>query len=157
MSFDRGQAYLGLRPAHFLLRWLGDISDFYCLQYGWEREEADYLRKKAERKISTFDDVDLFNDIEANLAIIANLDCVIGPPTATQQLAISLGVKTEIIAAGSPWWIFGGSNNRLGYAKNCRIYVPEIDNFMAPIESIVDRFKSEYSAAEFRQERIFAS
>lgn len=85
---------------------LKEVSDvtYVALQYGAEKEELDYIRNVVGLPLVSFDELDLKQDIEANLAIMSFLDCVIGPCTATQMFAMATGCETKLIAWGVPWW-----------------------------------------------------
>ena len=151
VSFGRDSDYIGLRGAHLLLRWFGNRSSFFCLQYGWQQDEIDYMEEKSERKIQIFDDVDLKDNIEANLAIMANLDVVIGPPIATQQFAIALGRKTKMIVGGAPWWNFGKSQKECpDLAPHSQWFQPSGDNFEVPIKAVIEQLHEAFPNAKLR-------
>jgi len=97
-----------------------DGVNLICLQYGDVEKEVNAFNQHAERPIHYWDDTDLKQDIEANLAIMSNLDFVIGPAIATQMFAMALGVKTLLLARGRPWWGFGTTleEKELYYAPN---------------------------------------
>lgn len=101
-SGARQFAYLGLDGLKPLL----DLENtvFVCLQYGADPEEIAFIREEIGLELITFDEIDLKEDIEANLAIVSNMDLVIGPSTATQMFAMSTGAETSLIAWGRPWW-----------------------------------------------------
>lgn len=156
MSFDRDTGYMGVRGAQLALRWFGLHADFFCLQYGWDEKEVDIIQRVPERSLHVFEDIDFKADIEANLAIMANLDVVIGPPTATQQFAIASGATTKLITGGLPWWSFGEDDQPgPSYAKNCHWYQREIDNFEAPIWRVYEELKTTYPMTRRRPTRYF--
>ncbi len=96
--------------------------DLICLQYGDVGSQLKEFHAATGRRIHSWDDVDLKQDIEANLAIMDNLDFVVGPATATQMFSMALGPQTLLLARGRPWWHFGTSRDeeRLFYAPNLR-------------------------------------
>lgn len=80
-------------------------ADFFVLQYDVKGDEQELLR--GLDNVHFFEGVDLKQDIEANIAIMANLDFVIGPPTATQMFAMAVGCPVWLISAGLPWTFLG--------------------------------------------------
>lgn len=75
------------------------------LQYGDVDKDVTVLKEAlGDRFISFRDEVDIKLDIEANLAIMENLDFVIGPGVSTQTFGAALGRETRIIGSGRPWW-----------------------------------------------------
>ena len=98
---ERKGGYLDIETYAPLLT-LEGIS-FYSLQYDLTDEERVEIETRFPQ-IQIFDGVDLKADIEANLAIMANLDLIIGPGTATQMLAILSGRPTCYLVKGMPWW-----------------------------------------------------
>ncbi|TNE67589.1 MAG: tetratricopeptide repeat protein [Alphaproteobacteria bacterium] len=80
---------------------------FLNLQYGATAEELAALKKAGGTNFVHLPDVDLFNDLEANLALMALSDLVMGPPIAPQMLAMATGKWTWILAPEVPWWMFG--------------------------------------------------
>lgn len=83
-------------------------ATFVNLQYGAEQEELDAIQAAAGGNFISLPDADLFSDIEANLAIMDNLDLVIGPAVSTQMFAAAMGASTWIVAKNElPWWNFG--------------------------------------------------
>ncbi len=105
MTSDRMQGYWDFEMVKKLVVTKG--VRFVNLQYGATDEELRELKMVAGPNFTVFEDVDLFNDIEANLAIMYNLDLVVGPPIATQMMAMAIGKFTWILASGVPWWMFG--------------------------------------------------
>lgn len=151
LTFNRDEGYIGLRGGQWLLRWMGRFSDFYCLQYGWDPEEISLMETNSEQPLRTFDGVDLKADIEANLAIMANLDLVVGPPIATQQFAIAAGVETRLVTGGPPWWSFGtGGAKGPFFWPHCRWYHRETGNYKEPIEAIVKDAREAYPNSPHR-------
>lgn len=77
------------------------------LQYSEPEKDIEYIRDRlGADNVIFFEDVDLKDDIEANLAIMDNLDCIVGPGIATQMFAIGLGCETWQVCHGRPWWNF---------------------------------------------------
>lgn len=149
LSFERSGYYFGLEGAR---QFLGNVdADFYCLQYGWDQSEIDWFEEHLGVTVHTFEGVDLKGDLEANLAIMQNMDLVMGPPIATQQMAMALGVPTWIISGGAPWWQFGRDGwgpefapnvvlsyglYKLGQERACRIYALVLEAYLNTFEKV---------------------
>jgi len=99
-----------------------DGVNLVCLQYGDVSERLAQFTNETGVKIHVWQDTDLKHDIEANLAIMANMDFVVGPAVATQMFSMALGAKTLLLARGRPWWNFGSGleEKQLNYAPNLR-------------------------------------
>ena len=106
LMHDRKLLYTVLDDWQALFEALPD-AHFINLQYGDVEEQLQLAEKKFGVTIHRWDDLDLKQDLEANLALMANLDAVVGPSTATQAMSIASGVKTCMPIRGRPWWCFG--------------------------------------------------
>lgn len=82
-------------------------AEYVCLQYDYTQAELDYIEKETGKVLHVWPDVDLREDIEANLSIIDNVDIVVGPCIAPQMLSMAAGKETMLICWGRPWWDFG--------------------------------------------------
>ncbi len=109
------------------------------LQYDAEEAELEEIVRVAGERFVAFPDIDLKKDLEANLAIMANLDLVIGPSTATQALAMAQGVETWCVHRGVPWWVFNlGNDVKMPFAPNYRfIYINYAKNYRIASEQKV--------------------
>ena len=79
---------------------------FFSLQYSADDAEIHRLQELAGDRFTVFDDVDLREDIEANLAILAHMDLVIGPPVSTLMMSLAVGRPTWMLT-GTPWYFLG--------------------------------------------------
>ena len=70
---------------------------FINLQYGDTKKEIRSFYEKTKIKIITIDDVDLFNDFEAQSALLQNLDLFINTGNSTSHLGGALGIESWII------------------------------------------------------------
>lgn len=97
-----------------------DGVNLVCLQYGDVSDDLSQFAAEVGVEILAWKDTNLKQDIEANLAIMSNMDLVVGPATATQMFSLALGVKTLLLARGRPWWSFGTTldEKQLYYAPN---------------------------------------
>lgn len=105
-------------------------AQFVNLQYTVNKETPkDTEDQGVLSRLSMLDDLDLRNDLDTQLAVHANLNLVIGPPTATQILALLSGTETYIITPGGlPWWHFGQHHtNNSALATNCKLFSSKRD------------------------------
>ncbi|TNE66514.1 MAG: tetratricopeptide repeat protein [Alphaproteobacteria bacterium] len=106
---------------------LKDQVDFVCLQYDNCKDELARARDMFGVDVIQFDDVDLKGDIEANLAIMDNLDVMVAAHTAPAHFAMSLGRPTILLSRFSPWWCFG-ADGRIPFIKDCTFGIPGPDS-----------------------------
>ena len=66
------------------------------LQYGSIEEDKQYISSQ-KKYLKTFDDLDLFNDIEACMGLLKNLDLFITVSNSTAHFAGALGIPTILI------------------------------------------------------------
>ena len=98
-------------------------ATFINLQYGDVAAELDIARKKLSLSISSFDDVDLKNDIESAAALSAACDLVISAPTAAAALAGAVGTETWFIVASRVWPQLG--TDHYPWYRKSRVFAPE--------------------------------
>lgn len=127
MHASRKRYYLTLEEMLPLLKTKG--VNFINLQYSKVSEELKAFEEKHGITIHHWDDVDLRADIEANLAIMSNLDLAIGPAISTQVFAASVGLPVWWFTVYKPWWTFGGEEGVVPWARNGRYFsrYPDID------------------------------
>lgn len=119
---EGSDSYIGLKNLLPLIKVLD--ADFICLQYDCREDELDYIEEETGKRLHLWPSVDLKQDIEANLAIISNMDIVIGPSIATQAFAMAVGAETLMALWGQPWWCFSLQlhDNRVSYAPNVKLF-----------------------------------
>ncbi len=71
--------------------------NFINLQYGDVKKEIETYNSNNVEKIYTFENIDLFNDLDKIAGVLKNLDIFISVSNSTAHLAGSLGVKTLLI------------------------------------------------------------
>lgn len=103
MAGERSRMYLNLQFFADLCEQMD--ADFYVLQYTVSDGEREVLASIPNAHY--FHDIDLKQNIEANLAIMQNLDLVIGPPIAAQSFAMSIGKPIWLLNKGEPWTFMG--------------------------------------------------
>ncbi len=84
-----------------------DGVHFINMQYGDVAEDIARAQSEYGLTVHTYDDVDMKQDIEANLAMAKNLDVIIGPGVATMFFAASVGCRAWWVASRDLWWRFG--------------------------------------------------
>ncbi len=85
---------------------------FVNLQYDDCSAEIEDARERFGVQITTFAEVDLFDDLLENAALCKALDLVISAPTAAGILAAALGAPTWQLISGFEWQKFGGTENQ---------------------------------------------
>lgn len=103
---ERRGMYAGINELEKIFQ-LKDQVEFINLQYGDCTQELADFKDKLGVTVHDFDDVDLKLDIEANLAIMANCDAVIGGFSAPGMFAMSLGRPCMLMGKAPPWYAFG--------------------------------------------------
>ncbi len=76
---------------------------FVNVQYGDCGEELARAMERNGVAVTTFDDLDLKNDIDGAAALSAALDLVISAPTAAAAVAAAVGTQTWFLTAGRCW------------------------------------------------------
>jgi len=101
-------------------------ADFYVLQYEYTEEERQSLSELDN--VHFFDDVDLKQNIEANIAILSLMDFSIGPPTATQMFAVGVGCPIIMLSVNPPWTFFNDYALGQMYASgSCFVHYTDVD------------------------------
>lgn len=83
-----------------------DGYEFVNLQYGDTQQEIIDLEKNCGAKLTTIEDVDLFQNIDGLLSIIQTCDLIVTTSNVTAHLAGALGKTTFLLApyAGGRIW-----------------------------------------------------
>jgi tetratricopeptide (TPR) repeat protein len=108
--------------------------DFVNLQYDRCEDELAEARKRFGVPLHSFDDVDLFNDIDEAAALTGALDLVISAPTAAGVLAAALDIPTWVMSYGRPWVTLGAEH--IPWLPAQRLYARRWDQ---PWEEIIAR------------------
>ncbi|MBK5910305.1 hypothetical protein CCR85_02220 [Rhodothalassium salexigens] len=116
-------AYIGVPGAARVMRAVGgEACQFVSLQYGADAAETDELARLSEVPLDVVQGVDLKQDIEANLALMAGMDLVVGPGIATQMLALAAGRPTWIVSAIPQLWQLGDRHERPAHIPGLRVF-----------------------------------
>jgi hypothetical protein len=101
-------------PAHYpaLRHWRPLLTlpgvHFISLQYDDAAAELLTVHQQWGVNIHTWDDLDLYNDLDGAAALLAALDLMIGPETVMTALAGSLGIPVwRLTVAGGSWTSLG--------------------------------------------------
>ncbi len=106
---DRQKQYAPLVAFRSLLETPG--ITWINLQYDDCEAELTAIESQWGRRIHRWADVDLRNDLESVVGLLANLDAVVTAPTAVSSLAGAVGCPTWQVDSGSDWTVFGGSRS----------------------------------------------
>ena len=90
------------------------------VQYGDCSDDLAQLAARDPSLLHHFDALDLRDDIEGVLGLMASLDLVISPLSSTAQLAAAVGTPCWMFGYVRPWWMFG--EDRVPWAPNARVY-----------------------------------
>ncbi|MBV1901789.1 MAG: tetratricopeptide repeat protein [Kordiimonadaceae bacterium] len=93
-----------------------DKVDFINLQYGDCTSELAAIKEKYGATVHDIEGVDLMQDIEANIAMMANCAAVVSSCSAPGMFALSSGRPTILMSAAQPWWCFGDEST-IKFAK----------------------------------------
>ncbi len=106
---DRQRQYAPLVAFRALLETPG--ITWINLQYDDCEAELVAIESQWGRRIHRWPDVDMRNDLESVVGLLANLDAVVTAPTAVSSLAGAIGCPTWQVDSGSDWTVFGGSRS----------------------------------------------
>ena len=97
------------------------------LQYGDVEEDKQYISSK-NKYLKTFDDLDLFNDIESCMGLLKNLDLFITISNSTAHFAGALGIPTILICPkkSSTYYYWNTYNGSSIWYKNVKVLGIEI-------------------------------
>ncbi|MBV1900914.1 MAG: tetratricopeptide repeat protein [Kordiimonadaceae bacterium] len=143
LSWRSGKLTKGRRHSYLTLELLKPLFEieglnFFNLQYSCDQDEIEAFEKETGHKLHQFKDIDIKSDIEANLAIMDNMDLVIGPSTATQMFAVSLGLPTYYLTHGHPWWLFSKEAREVPwFSTKSRIFPKTTNDWDKPLEDLV--------------------
>ncbi|MCK6453887.1 MAG: hypothetical protein L6R19_23980 [Alphaproteobacteria bacterium] len=98
---------------------LADVR-FVSLQIGARPDELAELAARAGRQVADFPDLDLANDLEQALALVAGLDLVVSVGTWIVPLAGAAGTRACYLAALRDYWTLGGE--RVAWFAGARAY-----------------------------------
>jgi tetratricopeptide (TPR) repeat protein len=101
------------------------------LQYGDASAEIERARTVYGVDVWTPPDIDLKNDLDDLAALCVALDVVIGPATATTNLAAAAGANLWLIAVPGTWTMLG--TGRSPWYPQARVFIPAAQNDWAPL------------------------
>jgi len=114
------------------------------LQYGDVEEDKQYISSK-NKYLKTFDDLDLFNDIESCMGLLKNLDLFITISNSTAHFAGALGIPTILICPkkSSTYYYWNTYNGSSIWYKNVKVLGIEtsVNKTIEQINKIVKKNK----------------
>lgn len=129
---------------------------FVDVQYGDTRVERRWAEAATGSRITHFDEVDYYNDLEELLAILEACDLVVTTSNATAHFAGVLGKRTWLLypADRAPfhYWAHGGARRSLWYPAVEIVTAPDLDDWTALIKRATAKL-----AREIHPERLPAS
>lgn len=78
--------------------------DFINTQYSYTQEELNEFKELYGVELHTWDDLDLKQDLDRLVALLSELDVVVGPSTVTTVLSAAVGQKTLIFCLQHKNW-----------------------------------------------------
>lgn len=105
MTADRKRIYLTIEDLQPILQTPG--VEFVNVQYGDCAEDIGKARDEYGITIHEWDDLDLRDDFEGTLAMMKNLDLIIGPTSTPAIMGMGVGKPVWWLARHTPWWTFG--------------------------------------------------
>ncbi len=113
------------------------------LQYGDVKEEIKKIENE-NLKIYSFEDVDLFNDLEGCMSVLECLDVFVTVSNTTAHIAAAMGIKTILICPkkSSTYFYWNNENNLTPWYKDVKIIkvsgsikstIQKIDNLLEQI------------------------
>ncbi len=112
------------------------------LQYGNVEKDKEYLSSQ-NKNLKIFDELDLFNDIEACMGLLKNLDLFITVSNSTAHFAGALGIPTILICPkkSSTYYYWDTNNGSSIWYKNIKVLGVEssINKTIEQINKIVEK------------------
>ena len=121
MNSERSYIYSSVEAMAPLKELAGKV-DFINIQYGDVTEEVAKAQEMHGITIHNFEDVNLKDDIDANLAIMDACDLVISSASAPGQFSMAVGASTIIMASSKQWSAFGGGD-KVPFAKDGELII----------------------------------
>jgi hypothetical protein len=123
--------------------------EFVSLQYGSTKDEIEFVERKIGKKIHTFDDLDIYNDIDGLASLISDCDFVITASNITAHLTGSIGKKGMVLlpfSKGKIWYWHSGEGQSLWYPSLQLVSQSQMNDWTDPInrckEWIIEHLKS---------------
>ena len=139
VTSDRSSQYFSVEDLKSLLE-IKDVS-FVSLQYAAAAEGIAYAKERLGVEIHEWDDFKIKKDIESNIAIMSQLDLVVGPLSSPQLFGMAAGADVCWIATGFPAWSYGRKDGSVSfYSEKGRIVRKEkgAADWAAPVKTVAD-------------------
>ena len=119
-----------------------DERSFINLQYGDTKDEINVFQKKGFN-IFSFEEIDLFNDFESNIALLKNLDVFVTVSNSTAHIAGAIGVPTIVICPkkASTFYYWDYENNLTPWYDSVRVikFKNSITNTMIEVDKMINK------------------
>ena len=118
-------------------------QSYINLQYGETKSEINDFEKKNNIKISTIENLDLFNDLDSLASLLSNLDLFITVSNSTAHLAGALGIKTLLISPQNNilYHYWNQPNNITPWYENINIikFNKNINNTIKEVQIFIEK------------------
>jgi len=129
----RNTHYTNLKDWHPIFK-LKNEYDFINLQYGECEQELLEIEELYDIKIHRWEDLDLKNDIESVVALIASLDYVVSIGSAVAALAGAVDANVILMSKKS-WTNFG--TNKYPVFNNINVLFPQLSSSVSTVIPLV--------------------
>jgi hypothetical protein len=135
-------------PIHELYPILGLKGiEFVNLQYGDVTASLLQVKEKLDKEIINLEEIDLFNDVDGALSIIAACDIVVTSSNSTAHLAGALGKETLLLvpySVGQFWYWHAVDGNSIWYSS-VKVFEQEQQfDWSAPVNAVKQYLESRF-------------
>jgi hypothetical protein len=121
--------------------------EFVNLQYGDIKNTLVQVKEEISKKIHNLDEIDLFEDVDGALSIIAACDIVVTSSNSTAHLAGALGKETLLIApfsAGRLWYWHANGGKSIWYPSVKVFGQEQQGDWSAPVSAVKQYLESRF-------------
>lgn len=131
-------------------------ANFINLQYLTTDDDIATLKSLGGERVTHFDDLDAFNDIDALAGLISELDLVISADNATVHLAGALGIPAWVILPEGPERRWTDGRDDSVWYDSVRLYRSSVtgsDGWVAVFKEVTNRV-AEWAAGELNRRQL---
>jgi ADP-heptose:LPS heptosyltransferase len=113
--------------------------EFINLQYGEVKNTLFQVSKEIEKEIINLDDVDLYEDVDGALSIIAACDIVVTSSNSTAHLAGALGKETLLLLPYSTgqFWYWHSIDGKSIWYPSVKVFEQQLQgDWTAPVHAV---------------------
>jgi hypothetical protein len=113
--------------------------EFVNLQYGDVASSLMQVKEKLGKEIINLKEIDLFNDVDGALSIIAACDIVVTSSNTTAHLAGALGKETLLLVpyAVGKFWYWHAINGKSIWYPSVTVYEQQLqDDWSGPVNAV---------------------